>query len=104
MLTATVRDFRDRATTMFKQEEPIMITRRGKIVGFFMPTAGEVLPLEIKRDLFYALSHTIRQSMKEQGWTEETLLEDIRKTRKARRRRQSHPLSAARRKRKANLL
>lgn len=32
--TATVRQFRDRAT---KWEEPIMVTRRGNLVGFFLP-------------------------------------------------------------------
>ncbi len=35
MRTATVREFRDRATTLFKAAEPILVTRRGKIVGFF---------------------------------------------------------------------
>jgi hypothetical protein len=36
----------------FKQDEPIIVTRHGKIVGFFLPAAGETLPLEIKKELF----------------------------------------------------
>ena len=104
MITATVRDFRDRATKMLNKDEPVMITRRGKVVGFFMPTAGQSLPLEIKRDLFYALTDSIRLASKGRGVTEEGLLADFKSTRVARRRRQSHPVRAARRKIKTRIL
>ena len=87
MKTATVRQFRDRATSFFKQEEPIIVTRRGKIVGFFLPTSGEALPLEIKKDLFSTLTGEIRASMKSHHLTEDAILADFEKTRKARRRR-----------------
>ena len=104
MITATVRDFRDRATQMLKQHEPVMITRHGKVVGFFMPAMGQTLPLEIKRDLFYALTDSLRMAIKKRGLTEEGLLADFKSTRAARRGRQSHPVRAARRKRPARLL
>ena len=87
MKTATVRQFRDRATSFLKQEEPIIVTRRGKIVGFFLPTSGEALPLEIKKDLFSTLTGEIRASMKSHHLTEDAILADFEKTRKARRRR-----------------
>ena len=87
MKTATIRQFRDRATSLFKQEEPIIVTRRGKIVGFFLPAVGEALPLEIKKDLFTILTDEIRSAMKDHGLTEDTLLVDFEKARKARRRR-----------------
>lgn len=87
MKTATVRQFRDRATSLFKQEEPIIVTRRGKIIGFFLPAVGEALPLEIKKDLFTILTDEIRSAMKDHGLTEDTLLVDFEKARKARRRR-----------------
>jgi hypothetical protein len=85
--TATVREFRDRATSFLKQEEPIIVTRHGKIVGFFLPAAGESLPLEIKKDLFATLTDEIRTTMKERGLAEEAVLADFHKARKARRRR-----------------
>jgi hypothetical protein len=81
---ASVRDFRDRATQMLKQREPVMITRHGKVVGFFMPATGEALPLEIKRDLFYALTDSVRRAIKNQ--------------------RQSHSVRASGRKRKTRVL
>jgi len=104
MITATVRDFRDRATLMLKLDEPVMITRRGKAVGFFIPATGESLPLEIKRDLFYALTDRIRLAIRKRGLTEEGFFADFKKARAARRRRQPHPLRAARRKRKTRVL
>ncbi|MCC6964946.1 MAG: hypothetical protein IT391_01510 [Nitrospira sp.] len=87
MKTATVRQFRDDATSFFKQEEPILVTRHGKIVGFFLPAAGDSLPLEIRKDLFSTLTDEIRSTMKARGLSEETVLADFEKTRKARRRR-----------------
>ncbi len=87
MKTATVRQFRDRATSLFKQEEPVIVTRHGKIVGFYLPALGEALPLEIKRDLFSTLTDEIRATMKSRGLTEDAILADFEKARKTRRRR-----------------
>ena len=87
MRTATVREFRDQATKLLKETEPILVTRRGRIVGFYLPATGTSLPLEIKRDLFYVLTRTIRRMMKVHGATEEAVLADFEAARKARRRR-----------------
>ena len=86
MRTATVREFRDHATTFLKAEEPVLVTRRGKIVGFFVPTAGASVPLEIRKELFYALTGEIRTFMKARRVTEEGMLADFEAARKARRR------------------
>jgi len=87
MRTATVREFRDQATKLLKETEPILVTRRGRIVGFYLPATGTSLPLEIKKDLFSVLTRTIRRMMKERGVTEEIILADFEETRTARRRR-----------------
>lgn len=87
MKTATVRQFRDRATSLFKQEEPVAVTRYGKIVGLYLPAVGKALPLEIKRDLFSALTDEILASMKSRHLTEATILANFEKSRKTRRRR-----------------
>ena len=87
MKTATVREFRDRATTWLKEEEPILVTRRGRIVGFFLPATGAAIPLEIRKDIFYTLTKHFRSLMKPRGLTEETLLGGFETTRSARRRR-----------------
>ncbi len=87
MKMASVREFRDQATKFLKDSEPIMVTRRGKIVGFFLPASGESIPLEIKKDLFYTITQEIRTVMKTHGVREETLLADFETARKTRRRR-----------------
>jgi hypothetical protein len=87
MRTATVREFRDNATKLLRLDDPLIVTRHGKIVGFFLPASDETLPLEIKKDLFVALTDEIRAAMKKRGLTEDTILDDFEKTRKARRRR-----------------
>jgi hypothetical protein len=87
MRTATVRQFRDQATKLLKETEPILVTRRGRIVGFYLPATGTSVPLEIKKDLFYVLTRSIRRMMKARGVTEETVLADFEEARAARRRR-----------------
>ena len=87
MRTATVREFRDQATKLLKETEPILVTRRGRIVGFYLPATGTSLPLEIKKDLFYVLTRGIRSMMKARGVAEEAVIADFEAARKARRRR-----------------
>ncbi len=87
MRTATVREFRDQATKLLRQDEPLIVTRHGKIVGFFLPASDETLPLEIRRDLFSVLTDEIRSAMKKRRLTEGAILADFETTRKARRRR-----------------
>jgi len=87
MRTATVREFRDQATKLLKETEPILVTRRGRIVGFYLPATGTSLPLEIKKDLFDVLTRAMRRKMKVRSVTEETILAGFEETRKARRRR-----------------
>jgi hypothetical protein len=87
MKTATVREFRDRATAWLREDEPILVTRRGRIVGFFLPAAGAAVPLEIRKDIFYALTNHFRKLIKRRGLTEEKLVGEFESTRPARRRR-----------------
>src|SRR5205807_961455 len=63
------------------------LARRGKLVGFFLPSSGSAVPLEIKRDLFYALTDGIRRLTRAKGLSEEALVADFRATKPARRRR-----------------
>lgn len=87
MLTATVREFRDQATKFFKKTEPVLVTRRGRIIGFYLPATGTSLPLEIKKGLFHVLTRAIQQMMKTRGVSEGSVLADFERTRTARRRR-----------------
>jgi hypothetical protein len=87
MRTATVREFRDRATVLLRGRDPILVTRRGKIVGFFVPTTGTVVPLDIRREVFYAVTSAVRRMVRSRGLTEKGIIADFEATRKTRRRR-----------------
>ena len=74
---STVKEFRDKATQMFKSEEPVMITRRGKIAGFFLPYDNENLPFDMKKQLQQFLAHALKESLDKQNITEEDILADF---------------------------
>jgi len=82
MKISTVKEFRDKATYMFRSNEPVLITRRGKMAGFFLPFIGDSIPLEFKKDLQLALAETIKNNLQTKGLNEEDILEDFEKHRK----------------------
>ncbi|MEK7760348.1 MAG: hypothetical protein AAB433_02090 [Nitrospirota bacterium] len=101
MKTATVRQFRDRATSLLAQNEPIIVTQHGKIVGFFLPTSGKALALKIREDVFSILTDEIRASMKKHRLTEDSIYAGFEKFRETRLRRSPESVCMARRKNKA---
>ena len=52
MKIATVREFRDKVTQMFRSEEPILVLRRGEIASLYFPYPHKTFPMELKRQLF----------------------------------------------------
>lgn len=82
MRIASVREFRDKATSMFRSKEPILVLRRGQIAGLFFPYPAETLPVEFKRELFVELTDRIGQRLHKAGLTEEEILEGFERFRK----------------------
>jgi len=81
----TVREFRDRATSILRSTEPVFITRRGKLAGVYMPVADGELPLDLKRQLFGVLAEQIRQEREAKGVSAVEILDDFTKWQKERR-------------------
>lgn len=81
----TVREFRDKATTILRSTEPVFITRRGKLAGVYMPVADGELPLDLKRQLFGVLAEQIRQEREAKGVSETEILDDFTTWQKERR-------------------
>jgi PHD/YefM family antitoxin component YafN of YafNO toxin-antitoxin module len=81
----TVREFRDKATSILRSTEPVFITRRGKLAGVYMPVADGELPLDLKRQLFGVLAEQIRQEREAKGVSEVEILDDFNEWRKERR-------------------
>jgi hypothetical protein len=84
MKVVTVRDFRDRATEMFRSEDVILVTRDGRPAGFFVPWSRPDLPVDLRREVFGAITDTIRAEREELGVTEEEVLADFAASRRRR--------------------
>ncbi|MEW6110347.1 MAG: hypothetical protein AB1632_14445 [Nitrospirota bacterium] len=88
MKVATVREFRDKATTYFKDEEPVLVTRHGKVTGLYLPIEHpESFPLELRKELLSRLGESISRSLAKKGISEEKLLAGFETFKKTRRRR-----------------
>ena len=85
MKIATLRDFRDRATTMLRSRDLVLITRDGLPAGFFVPWDQPELPDDVKRGIYVGLSQRARKEMKAKRVTEQEVLADFRVARRARR-------------------
>ena len=61
MRIVTVREFRDKASAMFRNREPVLVLRRGKVVGIFFPWSSNVLPIELKQEVFTTLAESLQK-------------------------------------------
>ncbi len=85
MKISTIREFRDRATAMLRSDDPILLTRRGRVAGVFLPWREATLPLDLKRELFSMLTSEIALHLKKKGVSEKDVLQDFARWRKGRR-------------------
>ncbi|OGW40765.1 MAG: hypothetical protein A2Y97_08275 [Nitrospirae bacterium RBG_13_39_12] len=75
MKVATIREFRDKATSYFKEEEPVLVTRHGKVTGLYLPIEHpESFPLELRKELLIRLGESISRSLERKGISEGKLL------------------------------
>jgi hypothetical protein len=85
MKISSIRDFRDRATTLVRSDDPILVTRRGRVAGVFLPWREASLPVDFKRELFAMLTAEIGRQLKKKRVTEKTVLQDFERWKKGRR-------------------
>ena len=84
MRVVTVRDFRDRASEMFRSDDVILITRDGAPAGFYLPWDTPELPVEVRREVFLRLSEQIGTQLSEHGTSEREVLDDFAASRRPR--------------------
>lgn len=77
MKVVTVRDFRDRASEMFRSDDVILVTREGRPAGFFLPWQDARLADDVRRELFARLSAEIAAQREALGVSEEEVLDDF---------------------------
>lgn len=85
MRISSVREFRDRATTLLRSQDPILVTRRGRVAGVFLPWREATLPVDLKRELFSMLTTEVARQLRKRRVTEKDVLQDFSRWRKARR-------------------
>jgi hypothetical protein len=85
MRITTVRELRDRATTLLRSPEPILVTRRGRVAGVFLPWQDASLPIDMKRELFSMLTTAISAQLKKKRVSEKDVLRDFQDWQKVRR-------------------
>lgn len=83
MRTATVKEFADLAAKLLRETEPLLITRRGKAVGLYLPLEEtQDLPFDLTKNLQAYLTCSVWEAMEEKGLTEGELLEGFERSRK----------------------
>ncbi len=84
MKVVTVRDFRDRASEMFRSDDVILVTRDGAPAGFYLPWDTPELPVEVRREVFLRLSEQIGTQLESGGASEQEVLGDFAASRRRR--------------------
>ncbi len=84
MKVVSVRDFRDRASEMFRSDDVILVTRDGAPAGFFLPWDTPELPLEVRREVFLRLSEQIGAELDAKSVSEQEVLGDFAASRRRR--------------------
>ena len=86
MKITTVKEFRDHATKLLRGPDLLLITRRGRAAGLYLPLSHtEELSFELRKELQQTLARSVRQALEEKELTEEEILADFEHFRSARR-------------------
>lgn len=97
MQFVTVRDFKAKATRLMRQSDVVMVFRKGKPAGVFIPWEDIGAEDEVRRAALKALAAKLAGERAEKGITEEEVLEDFAAFRKDRRGRQRDSVGGDRR-------
>lgn len=84
MRVVTVRDFRDRASEMFRSDDVILVTRDGRPAGFYLPWELSELPDDVRGELFARLTDQIAEELRRRDVSEEEVLSDFAAARRRR--------------------
>jgi len=83
MKVTSIRDFRDKATAYFKEDEPVLITRHGKVAGLYIPLEdADSIPLEVRKELLYKFSEYISKSLEKTATKEEDIIAEFNRYKK----------------------
>ena len=73
----TVRDFRDRASEMFRSDGVSLITSEGAPTGLFLLWDTPELPVEVRHEVFLRFSEQIGAELVAKGVSESKVMDDF---------------------------
>jgi hypothetical protein len=86
MKMAGIREIRSKTAALLGGDEPLLVTRHGKISGLYLPLEdADRLPQDLRRELGQVLSSHLTRQLAAGGSTEEEILEDFHAFRRRRR-------------------
>ena len=78
MIEVSIKEFKNKATALIREKRPILVKRRDKSVGLFIPLDDiDNLPLEIRLIALERLTDIIKAEMKKRGLSEEEVFKDF---------------------------
>ena len=86
MKLAGIREIRAHTAALLGGEEPVLVTRHGKVSGVYVPLSGtERLPNDLQCEIARVLGHHISHQLDARGVTEEEIQRDFDAFRRSRR-------------------
>ena len=86
MKIAGIRELRARSAELLGGDEPIVVTRHGRVSGVYLPLdEPDRLPTDLRRELAAVLGRHLRRLLEAQGVTDDEVAGDFRAHRERRR-------------------
>jgi hypothetical protein len=86
MRVAGIREIRSNTAELLGGDEPLLVTRHGKVYGLYLPLEEpDRVPQDLRRELGQVLSAHLAKQLAAGGWTEEEIQKDFDAFRRRRR-------------------
>jgi len=86
MKIAGIQELAAKTAKLFSGGEPVLVTRRGKLSGLYLPLdEPDRLPNDLRRELTGVLGKYLARTLRRSGITEHDIKEDFRAYRRRRR-------------------
>jgi antitoxin (DNA-binding transcriptional repressor) of toxin-antitoxin stability system len=86
MKIAGIREIRARSADLLGGDEPVLVTKHGRVSGVYLPLEEpDRLPSDLRRELASVLGRHLSRVLDAQGVTDADLAKDFREHRKRRR-------------------
>ncbi len=78
MKVAGIREIRSNTAELLGGDEPLLVTRHGKVYGLYLPLDdADRIPQDLRRELGQVLSAHLAKQLAAGGWTEADIRKDF---------------------------